>query len=162
MSIFANMKDNELRLFRTLYVDQAKTAKESAAIVGVSEKTASDWVKKYGLKELRDAKQNAPDMMILNIKNLLSKLAEEQMEIQNDSSIDDTEKIKRRAQLADEVSKWTKALESAQKENLIPLSVYLRVMEMVFDSIRDKYPKIYLQLIDFQEKHIHEVALKYQ
>lgn len=156
------MKENERKLFQTLYIDQGKTAKEAAQIVGVSEKTAGEWVEKYGLKVIRESKQTAPDMMIVNIKSLLSNLAEEQIGIMDRCDLKDDEKIKMRAQLADEASKWTKALESAQKENTIPLSSYLKVMEQVFEAIREKFPKIYMQLLEFQEKHIHEVALKYQ
>jgi transposase len=156
------MKDNELRLFRTLFVDQNKTAKEAALIVGISEKTASDWVRRYGLKEIREAKQNAPDMTIVKLKQDLDRMIEEKEAVYSRSDLNDTQKAKLRRQLADEVSKWTKALREAKDDSRIPLSVYLKVMEMLFDAIRDKHPKIYLQLLDFQEKHIYEVALRYQ
>jgi hypothetical protein len=130
--------------------------------VGVSQKTAGDWVERYGLKALREAKQNAPDMMIINLKQDLDRMIKERDEVCFRTDLDEAKKMKLRRQLADEASKWAKALKEARDDNKIPLSTYLKVMEMVFDSIRDKHPKIYLQLIDFQEKHIYQVALRYQ
>ena len=155
-------KDKEMRLARVLYVDQRKTAKEIAHIIEVSEKTVGAWVQTYGWRAMRDAKQNAPDMMIKNVKDLLQQLAQDRMDIDSRTDLNEAKKQKEKARIADEVSKWTKALVNAQKENMIPLGVYLKVMEMIFDAIRDKLPKIYLQLIDFQEQHIQSIASKYQ
>jgi hypothetical protein len=155
------MKDSIKTLFKTLYVDQCKSAKEAAAITGISEKTAGEWVKKYGLKSLRDTKLNSPDQMIINIKSLLSQLAEEQIQLQSDPTKTMDEKIARRAQIADEVSKWNKVLEKADRENKVPLADYLKVMELIFDAMRDQMPKCYRELIDWQEKHILEVAVRY-
>lgn len=155
-------KDKEKQLARVLYIDQGKTAKEVARIVEVTEKTVGTWVEAENWKVIRDAKANSPDMMILNIKDLLKSLAEERMTIDSDTKLDEQAKSKRKAHIADEVSKWTKALDSAQNERQIPLATYLRVMESVFDAIRDEQPKLYLQLVDFQEKHIHKVASQYQ
>jgi len=119
-------------------------------------------VREEGWKAIRDAKQNSPDMMVINIKDLLRNLAEERMLIDSDTTLDEAQKSKRKANIADEVSKWTKVMTAAQKEMQIPLGTYLKVMDQVFDAIRDEHPELYLKLIDFQEKHIHRVAAKYQ
>ena len=155
-------KEKEKRLARILYVDQGKTAKEVASIIEVTEKTIGTWVDRFGWKAIRQAKANSPDMMIVGIKELLKNLAEERLSLDSDSSLDEKTRAKRKATLADEASKWTKALEAAQNENLIPLGTYLRVMDSVFDAIRDTHPKIYLQLVEFQEQHIHKISSQYQ
>lgn len=155
-------KDKEIKLARILYVDQGKTAKEVASTVGVHEKTLGAWVEKYNWRTLRDAKANSPDLMIINIKDLLRTLAEERMEIDAKTDMDESQKAKRKAKLADEVSKWSKALEVAQNESKIPLGTYLGVMDKIFDAIRDAHPKIYMELLDFQERHINHVAAQYE
>ena len=155
-------KEKEIKLARILYVDQGKTAKEVAATVGVHEKTVGAWVEKFSWKSLRDAKANSPDLMIINIKDLLRTLAEERMDLDARTDLDESQKAKRKAKLADEVSKWTKSLEVAQNESKIPLGTYLGVMDKIFDAIRDAHPKIYMDLLEFQERHINQIAAQYE
>ena len=155
-------KEKEIKLARILYVDQGKTAKEVATVTSVHEKTVGAWVEKYNWKVLRDAKANSPDLMVINIKDLLRSLAEERMELDAKTDLDESQKSKRKAKLADEASKWTKALEAAQNESRVPLGTYLNVMDKIFDAIRDAHPKLYMELLDFQERHINQVASQYE
>lgn len=148
------MKERERRLAHTLYVKERKSAKECAQMVGVTERTIGEWVSKYNWKEQRDALVNAPDSLVKNLKELISSLTEKRIELEQDPEATPKEK----ARLADEVAKYTKALEAAKKENEIPLHTYVHVMERVFKAIQIKHPKLYQKLIDFQEEHLNEVS----
>lgn len=155
-------KEKEQKLARVLYVNEGKTAKEIAAIVNVTEKTLGAWVDKFGWKEQREAMANAPDKLVKNLKELINTLTEQRLELERQKHYDDDEAkakaAKDKARLADEISKWTKALDAANKETDIPLATYIRVMEQLFADMQKKHPKIYMQLVDFQEDHINELA----
>ena len=64
---------------------------------------------------------------------------------------------KQSVNIADETSKWNKALnESYKGNNRITLSIYLEVMDSIFDYLRKWNPDIYNQTIDFQEQLLNE------
>lgn len=168
-------KDNERRLARDFYVKHGKTQKEIAEQLSVTEKTVGSWVSKFGWKAQRDAVQNAPDKAVENLKEVISQLTEERLnltrehhKVSEDKSLTSAKRVERiaeissaKARLADEISKWSKALEAARKEDIVSLSTYIKVMESVFMAIKSEHPNIYLKLVDFQEDHLMEVARKY-
>ena len=161
-------KERERKLARILYVEQKKTAKETAEMVGVSEKTLSDWVTRYKWKLERDARDTSPTKRINNIENIISGLADERIELGrrlaesekagNRQDVDDIRK--QISKLDDAVSKWNKTLRDINKESRIPLSTYLEVMQSIFDALQAYDPKLYMQTLNFQEKHIHVISLK--
>jgi len=53
-------------------------------------------------------------------------------------------------------------LENLDKENQITLTTYLSVMEDLFNAIRDFDEKLFFALLDFQEIHINELAIKFK
>lgn len=150
-------KDNERRVARIYYVEQGMTAKEISERLGVTENTVGNWVKDGGWKDLRDARVASPDMLITSLKELLQTLTQKRLEAEQEDA-EPNVKVK----LSDEIAKVSKALEAAKKEGSIPLATYLRVMEEVFDDMRQRLPKIYVTLLDFQHDHIERIAQKYQ
>jgi len=62
------------------------------------------------------------------------------------------------AKIDDAVAKWNKALENVNNESKIPLTTYLRVMDSIFNALRDYDVKLYLNSIDFQEKHLQNIS----
>lgn len=160
-------KAQERILAKELYF-KFKIQKEIARIVGVQEKTISDWIKKYAWKKERDARFNSGKSQIAQIKKLISKLTDQRISLTQkmDEAIlkDDYTKVEELQQsanrLADEVSKYNKTLINLDKENRISLSVYLDVMESVFKGIQNFNPKIYMSLLDFQDEHVIEISEK--
>lgn len=160
-------KTQERILAKELFF-QFKLQNEIARIVGVQEKTIGDWIKKYGWKKERDARFNGSNNQIAQIKKLIGILTEERIalirEIEDSKhlkNVDETKALQKRAnEIADEVSKYNKTLLTLDKENRISLSVYLDVMESIFKSIQKYNPKLYMQLLTFQEEHLSEISLK--
>lgn len=161
-------KDRERRTAHILYVEQKKTAKEVAELVGVSEKTMSDWVTKFNWKTERDARNTSPTQRINNIESIIAGLAEERIELSRRLPVsekagnkDEVDEIRRNiSKLDDAVSKWNKTLRDINKESKIPLATYLEVMQSIFEALQHYDAKIFMQTLDFQEKHIHDVSLK--
>mgnify|MGYP000855189083 CR=1 FL=1 len=161
-------KERERKLARILYVEQKKSAKETAEMVGVSEKTLSDWVARYKWKTERDARNTSPTQRINNIENIISSLADERIELgrrlsesEKEGNRQEVDDIRRQiSKLDDAVSKWNKTLRDINKESRIPLSTYLEVMQSIFDALQAYDPKLYMQTLNFQEKHIHVISLK--
>lgn len=162
-------KERERRTAHILYVEQKKTAKEVSDLVGVSEKTLSDWVIKFKWKTERNARNTSPTQRIANIENIIAGLAEERIELSRHLSEsekagnkEDVDEIRKQiSKLDDAVSKWNKTLRDINKESKIPLSTYLEVMQSIFEALQHYDAKIFMQTLDFQEKHIHDASLKY-
>lgn len=160
-------KTQERILAKELFF-QFKLQNEIARIVNVQEKTIGDWIKKFGWKKERDARFNGSKNQIQQIKNLIGTLTEERISLirkiedsTNSNNVEETKKLQKRAnEIADEVSKYNKTLLTLDKENRISLAVYLDVMESIFKGIQKHNPKLYMQLLSFQEEHLSEISLK--
>ena len=160
------MKNQERQLAKELYM-RGKNQKEVAAATGVQEKTVGSWVKKYGWKTEREARINSDGGRIEALKNIIGKLSEQRLEALDQVKIEkDPDKIlelsRRGYTLSNEVANYNKALESLQDQKRVSLAIYIEVMEQIFTALQSEHPKLYLQLLDFQEKHLSTVAIKYQ
>lgn len=175
-------KDKERGVARVWYIEQGKTAKEIAQKLNVTEKTVGDWVKKYGWKKERNARENSIDKRIDNIKSVidditedrtsarvrLNELRQELLEQQKDKDLEAIEiskdmisDIKREiVGYDDAISKWNKTLENFDKENKVSLSNYLYVMDEIFKDLQSYNQKLYMKTLDFQEQHINKVSIQ--
>lgn len=161
-------KHNERRLAKEHFLKSKLTQKEIAQIVGIQEKTLTEWIKKFGWKEERDALFNSAKNQIKNLKNLISKLTDQRLELINeidkaDEAGDFEKSIELQAKanrLSSEVANYNKALLSLDKESKISLAVYLEVMNDIFKGIQNYDSKIYMSLIDFQEEWLAQTSLK--
>lgn len=159
-------KDKERATAKALFL-QGKNQKEIAGLVGVQEKTIGNWVAKYAWKQQLDAKLNGNKSRIDNLKNLIGVLTEERLQIESDVKLHegDTEKVgelrKRGNQIANEVAMYSKALQQLDDNNKVPLAVYLDIMDAIFKDMNKRYPKLFMQTLDFQDEHINTVSLKY-
>jgi len=160
-------KTQERILAKELFF-QFKLQNEIARIVGVQEKTIGDWIRKFGWKKERDARFNGSKNQIQQIKKLIGILTEERItlirEVDNAkhaNDVEETKKLQKRAnEIADEVSKYNKTLLTLDKENRISLAVYLDVMDSLFKAIQKYSPKLYMDLLTFQEEHLSEISSK--
>lgn len=161
-------KDKERNLAKELYF-QNKDQKEIALFCKVSQKTVGSWVKKFNWKEQRDARINGNRKHIAAVKDVIGRLTQERLllfdqikEADNNNDMDLSLALaKKGANLADEISKYNKTLENLDKQNRISLSVYLEVMDQIFNDLNRKHPKLYQRLLDFQEEHLSIIASKY-
>lgn len=159
-------KKNEWKTARSLYIEQGKTAKEIAELLGVTEKTVGKWIAEGNWKKERDARMASPANRIENIQNIIGNLSEERLELdrkvkyaEEQSDTDEVNRLyKRISAIDDSVSKWNKTLETIDKDSKVSLSTYLYVMDMIFKSLNSFDPKLFLQTINFQEQHVNDIA----
>ena len=162
-------KDKERRLAEELYVKQRKTAKETAKLVNVTEKTIGKWVDQFGWKERRSANLSSLKSGIDNINALINIYAERAISLENDTE-DFSEKAelkknraKEKVSLIDAIAKLNKTKENFEKENRIPYNVYINVTEQIMAAQLEKMPgKMKAEILDFFEDHINSIALKYR
>lgn len=174
-------KETEKRKAKIYYVEQGKTAKWIAEFLGLTEKTVGNWIKKYGWRELRNAKENGIDKRIDNIKEVIDDIIEDRsaarlslnklkLQLAKDQEAKDTDAIKSsKEQIGetkreivgydDAISKWNKTLENFDKENKVTLSSYIHVMEEVFKDMQGYDQSLFLKTLEFQEQHINKVSI---
>lgn len=161
-------KEKEKRIAFDYYTNQGFTAKAISEIVNVSEKTIGDWVEKGNWKSVRDANMNSSQNRASKIKELISELTEQQLEINIEVKLAKAEGDKERvialrqqsASISQEVAIQTKALERMDSDNKISLGVYLEVMTDVFKNLEHYDKNIYLKTLDFQESHLSTISIK--
>lgn len=155
-------KENERRTARILYVEQGKSGKEIAELLNVSEKTISLWVTKYNWKKARTVTVSSKENRLENINQIVDQLASDRLELQHkikESNNDEKQLKIFRAQISDidnSISKWTKQIETVNKDGNITLGTYLSVMKSIFDSLQRFSPELYYKTLEFQESHINE------
>lgn len=161
-------KEQQKRIAFDYFTKQGFTAKRTAEITGVTEKTIGEWVKAGNWKSVRDANVNSSQSQAQNIKELISELTEQQLaiveEIKEAKAKGDkdlvTELRKQSASLSQEVAIQTKALEKLDKDNTIGLGSYLEVMDDVFRNLEHFDKDLYHKTIPFQESHLQTISLK--
>lgn len=162
----AMAKEKERRTGHILYVEQGKTAREVADLIGVAEKTIGDWIAKGGWKEERTARQASPAKRADNIRQIITTLSEDRLRLDREckqaEGRDPDELSKLREEISridDAVSKWNKTLENIEKETRISLATYLGVMDQIFAAMRTYDVKLYMNTVEFQEAHIHKISI---
>lgn len=165
-----------------MYVKEHRTAKEVSKRTGVTEKTIGIWVKKHGWKKQRNAEVNSAKAQQNRINEILGEYAEQtlyyiqenkklKVKISNAIANNNTDALKifseqlndnnsELARIDDGSSKWRKQLTDLDKENRISLSVYLEVMDDLFENMRAFDDKLYSNSLDFQEKHLTTISIK--
>ena len=159
-------KEKERRTARILYVEQGKTAREVSDLIGIPEKTISQWVAKGSWKEERSARQASPLRRADNIKQIITNLSEQRLDldrkIKNADSTDNAERLNELreevSRIDDAVSKWNKTLENIEKESRVSLTTYINVMDQIFTAMRQYNPKLFMDTIEFQDQHLHKVC----
>lgn len=155
-------KNKERQNAYIMFVTDFKTQKEIADIIGVTEKTIGDWVKKGNWKAERDARMNSHKTQTQTIRDLISDLTEEAQslieEIKEAEMEGEKAKIielkKQRLCISQEVANYNKALEKIDKDNKFTLSTYIDVQEDIFAALKEYDANLYLKTIDFQRQHI--------
>lgn len=161
-------KDKEKQQAYYYYVEKQRTAKETAALVGVTEKSVGDWISRGGWRELRQARALSATSRIDNIESLIDDLARQRIELgrELDEAIecaDEKRAAELRRQMAsvdDGAGKWNKTLENTKRDGKVRLTVYLDVMEQIFNALREFDQTLFLKTVEFQQQHVHDVSNK--
>lgn len=158
-------KEREQQQAYYYFVEKQKTAKETAHLIGITEKTMSAWVAKFGWKAEREARALSSVNRAENIQQLIDSLAAERIATQKQLEAETDPKTamtlrRTLASIDDGAAKWNKTLENVKKDGRVRLSVYLDVMEQIFNDLRVFNYTVYLETLDFQEQHVHDVSAK--
>lgn len=159
-------KTKERTTAKQLYMS-GKSQKDIAKLVNVQEKTISNWVSKFGWKQEREARFIGRRTQEENLRKLISDLAEKAIRIESEMELarkrDETNKfLELQTELnrvTDAASKWNKQYEAIVKENKVSLATYIQVMEQIFEAVRKYSPKLYMEMVEFQEEHLTEISL---
>lgn len=163
-------KDREKAQAYSLFVDGGKNQKEIAELLGVSEKTVSKWANDGHWKNTKAArtfsesklKQNSQDIMVtlsdmmlevMRRRDAILKMPEEEQD--KNELLDILNEIK---SLADAMSKAKSDTSKTEKANAISYITYLNVCESIFSALFREDPKLHAMTMDFQERHIQEMA----
>jgi len=125
-------------------VVQDYTQSQTAEMLGISEKTISDWARAGGWRELRKARQSAVSTANNNLKNIISLLSEQRLRIEQEihdaQRADDKDlelKLRKEASvISDDISKINKSLKDNEKSNGITLGLYIDIMDNIFNNMR--------------------------
>ena len=161
-------KDKERATAKALFM-KGKAQKDIAQIVNVQEKTINTWCRQFGWKQQLDAKLNGNNSRIENLKILIGSITEDRLQLRDDIKLaeqagdnDSLQALTKKVnQHANEVAMYSKALEQLDQDKKIPLTVYIDVMDKIFADMQKTNPKLFMDLIEFQEEHINKVSLKY-
>jgi hypothetical protein len=160
-------KTKERATAKHLYMT-GKNQKDIANLVQVQEKTISDWVHKFGWKQEREARMLGKRTQEENLRKLIGDMAGKAIRVENEMEMarqrDETDKFltlqTELNRITDAASKWNKQLEAISKDNKISLVTYLQVMDDLFEGVRNYSPKLYIGMLEFQEKHLTDISLK--
>lgn len=164
-------KHREREIARKHFVEFFKTQKEIAEDIGVTEKTIGKWVAEGNWKAERDARLNSRESQTNVLRSLISGLTEKALEIHNQTrqleskgkslSPEEKEELnalkKESTRISQEVAMYNKTLAQI-KEQRVPLSTYIEVMEDIFRSMQAYDKNLYLKTLDFQRQHLQNTA----
>lgn len=179
-------KETEQKIAKELYINQNKSPEEIAQKTGVTLRTVQRWIKEGNWKKLRDAKANGSPQRIERTQLVVDSLTERRIQLIKDEKetrkeleeleeLGDYEDLKEKKALLrtqleflrseassidDAISKWNKRIENLHKEGKITLSIYIEVMERIFEAMRTQNEPLYMQSLDFQENHLEDVSAK--
>ena len=176
-------KEQEKKLAKELYINKNCKPEEIVVRLGnkVSLRTIQRWEKDGNWKAQRDAKANGPQQRIERTQLVVDSLVDERLQILKDlaelqkekANQDPTDKEalklldeqigsfrKQAASIDDAISKWNKRIENLNQEGKITLSLYMEVMDRIFEALRLANEAVYMQSLDFQENHLEDISAK--
>ena len=161
-------KRKEQQVAYDLFVIMCKTQKEIAETLDVTEKTVGEWVRKGNWRAERDARINGTKNQLQNIRNVISDLTENMLELIEQAKLAEargdkneaTELKKQQLLISQQIANFNKALEKLDKESKFSLSTYIDIMEDIFQELKEYDQELFLKTIDFQKQHIQTMAQK--
>lgn len=161
-------KDIEKKIAYDFYVNKKSTAEYAAEKAKVTPKTVGAWINKFGWKEQRNARANSTRERLDRINQVTDDMAEQRLrlfkEIKEAKEVGDQKLAaslqKEAVQIDDAIAKWNKRVENLEKEGRVSLTVYLEVMDRIFNSLQVYNADLFMKTLDFQEEHLNDISLK--
>lgn len=159
-------KDKERAQARALFVELGKAQKDISEMLGVAEKTISKWATDENWKAARTARMTSTDNMLTNGKMAIANLSDIMLDLQK-SRVEAVAKGEKATialidgsimGMADAIAKTGSNLTKFEKNNATSLVTYLNVMDSIFKALQHEDPKLHQQTLDFQERHVQDVA----
>lgn len=163
-------KTEERAKARRLFVEFGMNFKEIAAMLKVRENTIGGWAKEDNWKALRSAKlfskaklaQNYTELMVAYSEITLELLGRRKEIMELPEEMRDKKELlqinKEIVAIADAQSKSKNQYEKTERHNKTDLITYLNVMDQIFRALQNEDPKLHSLTLDFQERHVQEVA----
>lgn len=159
-------KDREKAQAKKMFIDLGMLQKDIAATLKVRESTISKWVKEGNWKSVRTAQMTSNEAVLNNGKMAVSNLSDILLDLQKQRTQYESEGNKEEVarcdasilSIADAISKTASSVAKFEKQNAITLTVYLSVMESIFKALLQEDAALHHQTLDFQERHIQEMA----
>lgn len=145
-------------------VQQGKTQREVAELLGVSENTLSEWARIGDWRGQRKNRQSAASTARMNIQSIISLLSDKRLKVEYaiNEAIDRADKetelrLRKEAnQLSADITWQRKNLEGVDKENKMTLGVYVDVFDDIFSALRAFDAELFDKTIDFQTLHLRK------
>jgi transposase len=165
-----NKKEYE-KLKRAAYeyvVVQDYSQSETAEMLGISEKTLSEWARAGKWRELRKARQSAVSTANNNLKNIISLLSEQRLKIEQEIHETQTSgekerelELRKKANIiSDDLSKLNKTLKDNDKSNGVTLGIYIDIMDDIFNNLRIFNEDLYNETLEFQSMLIQRKTIE--
>ncbi len=146
MALKTGKKKEYEKLKRSAYeyvVVQDYTQAEAAEMLGVSEKTLSDWARSGGWRDLRKARQSAVSTANTLLSEQRLRIEQEIRDAQHAGDKETELKLRKEASvISDDISKINKSLKDNEKSNGITLGLYIDIMDNIFNNLRASDLKI--------------------
>ena len=176
-------KDQERKLAKEFYINKNCKPEEIVLRLNnkVSLRTIQRWEKEGNWKAQRDAKANGPKQRIERTQLVVDSLVDERLHILKELADLQKQKEwdtpptkeeqdilnghisvlrKQASAIDDAISKWNKRIENLNQEGKLTLSIYMEVMERIFEALRLSNEALYMQSLDFQENHLEDISAK--
>ena len=173
-------KDQEKKMAFILFVKEGLSAKEISEKTKTRPNTIGDWITKGNWKKLRDAELNQSKDRLDRIHEVIDSLSTDRLETMTEikktkqviSEEEDPEKIKDLREflsylntkivgIDQGVAMWNKTLLTFHKDNKVSLTVYIEIMNRVFEDLRAKDENLYMKTLDFQHNHLLEATTQF-
>lgn len=159
-------KDRERGQAKLLYIELGRQQKEIADTLGVSEVTVSKWATEENWKAARTARMTTTENMLQNGKLAISNLSDILLDLQRERAEASSKMDKSSIasidvsilSIADAIAKTSASVTKFEKANAISFVVYLNVMNSIFKALQKQEPQLHALTIDFQERHVQEMA----
>ena len=159
----AKKKSREREIAKILYVHQRYMPAEIAEKLGVNKGTVQNWITQGSWVKLRTAAETGTERLQNDLAELIQMLVEKRIELEKAPSKDRDPQdiVKEKASIGDEISKLSKALDTARKDGQPSLTAIVHVIEMFSRDLMLEDPELFKKTIEFQGNWLRKMAERY-
>lgn len=138
---------------KLLFIEGTRTSKEIANLLKVSERTVGKWAAEGKWKEQRALRGVSLQEMEGDLLEIIAGLLADRKKHSDDPQ--------QRVKIADELSKYNKALQTLRRETKLPLAAYINVLEELIAFTGTRKPKFTPELVMTVKEFIDHKATEY-